>query len=165
MTKTEHVPNAEKETFVSDCQTNCYQSFGFRFGESLQIFLFVGFFRMIGEIMFDKTLTIVISHYCIFTEALPRLIPRGFRLLSFLPRLRFSSHRGEFAAITFGKDEVLPRANGPIVSSGTVYPLTHTIIIISIEIYEISTSLKIFNILRETRPHIGLPTVSFFSGK
>ena len=70
--------------------------------------------------MFDNTLTIVISHYCIFTEALPHLIPRGFRLLSSLPRLRFSSHRGEFAAITFGKDEVLPRANGPIVSSGTV---------------------------------------------
>ena len=70
--------------------------------------------------MFDNTLTIVISHYCIFTEALPRLIPRGFRLLSSLPRLRFSSHRGEFAAITFGKDEVLPRANGPIYSSGTV---------------------------------------------
>ena len=70
--------------------------------------------------MFDNTLTIVISLYCIFTEALPRLIPRGFRLLASLPRLRFSSHRGEFAAITFGKDEVLPRANGPIVSSGTV---------------------------------------------
>ena len=70
--------------------------------------------------MFDNTLTIVISHYCIFTEALLRLIPRGFRLLSSLPRLRFSSHRSEFAAITFGKDEVLPRANGPIVSSGTV---------------------------------------------
>ena len=70
--------------------------------------------------MFDNTLTIVISHHCIFTEALPRLIPRGFRLLSSLPRLRFSSHGGEFAAITFGKDEVLPRANSPIVSSGTV---------------------------------------------
>ena len=79
-----------------------------------------GFFWMKGEIMFDNTLTIVISHYCIFTEALPRLIPRGFRLLSSLPRLRFSSHHGEFAAITFGKDEVLPRANGPVVSSGTV---------------------------------------------
>ena len=75
---------------------------------------------MEGEIMFNNTLTIVISHYCIFTEALPRLIHRGFRLLSSLPRLRFSSHRGEFAAITFGKDEVLPRANGPIVSSSTV---------------------------------------------
>ena len=62
-----------------------------------------------------------ISHYCIFTEALPRLIHRGFRLLSSLPRLRFSSHRGEFAAMTIGKDEVLPRANGPIVSSGTVH--------------------------------------------
>ena len=120
VTKTEHVPNAEKETFVSDCQTNCYRSFGFQFGESLQILLFEGFSRMKGEIMFDNTLTIVISHYCIFTEALPRLIPRGFRLLSSLPRLRFSSHRGEFAAITFGKDQVLPRANGPIVSSGTV---------------------------------------------
>ena len=76
---------------------------------------------MNGEIMFDNTLTIVISHYCIFTKALPRLISHGFRLLSSLPRLRFSSHRGEFAAITFGKDEVLPRANGPIVSSGTVF--------------------------------------------
>ena len=41
-------------------------------------------------------------------------------MLSSLPRLRFSSHLGEFAAITFGKDEVLPRANGPIVLSGTV---------------------------------------------
>ena len=70
--------------------------------------------------MFDNTLTKIISHYCIFTEALLRLVPRGFRLLSSLPRLRFSSHCGEFAAITFGKDEVLPRANGPIVSSGTV---------------------------------------------
>ena len=70
--------------------------------------------------MFDNTLTIVISHYCIFTEALLRLIHCGFRLLSSLPRLRFLSHCGEFAAITFGKDEVLPRANGPIVSSGTV---------------------------------------------
>ena len=120
VTKTEHVPNAEKETFVSDCQTNCYRSFGFRFSEYLQILLFEGFFRIKGEIMFDNTLTIVISHYCIFTEALLRLIPRGFRLLSSLPRLQFSSHRGEFAAITFGKDEVLPRANGPIVSSGTV---------------------------------------------
>ena len=106
MTKTEHVPNAEKETFVSDCHSNCYRLFGFRFGESLQILLFEGFFRMKGEIMFHNTLTIVINDYCIFTEALPRLILRGFRLLSSLPRLRFSSHRGEFAAITFGKDEV-----------------------------------------------------------
>ena len=70
--------------------------------------------------MFNNTLTIAISHYCIFTEALPHPIHRGFRLLSSLPRLRFSSHRGEFAAITFGKDEVLPCANGPIVSGGTV---------------------------------------------
>ena len=72
------------------------------------------------EIIFNNTLTIVISHYCIFTEVIPRLIHRGFQLLSSLPRLRFSSHRGEFMAIMFGKDEVLPRANGPIVSSGTV---------------------------------------------
>ena len=70
--------------------------------------------------MFNNALKKVISHYCIFTEALPSLIHRGFRLLLSLPRLRFSSHRGEFAAITFGKDEVLPRANGLIVSSGTV---------------------------------------------
>ena len=73
---------------------------------------------MKGEIMFDNTLTIVISHYCIFTEALPRLIHRGFRLLLSLLRLQFSSHRREFAAITFGKDKALLRANGPIVSSG-----------------------------------------------
>ena len=83
---------------------------------------------MEGEIMFNNTLTIVISHYCIFTEALPRLIHRGFRLLSSLPRLRFSSHRGEFAAITFGKDEVLPRANGPIVSSSTVLTIYSLIV-------------------------------------
>ena len=70
--------------------------------------------------MLNNTLTIVISHYCIITEALPRPIHCDFRLLSSLPRLQFSSHRGEFAAITFGKDEVLPRANGPIVSGGTV---------------------------------------------
>ena len=70
--------------------------------------------------MFNNTLTIVISHYCIFTEALPRPIHRGFRLLSSLPQLRFSSHRSELVAITFGKDEVLRHANGPIVSGGTV---------------------------------------------
>ena len=75
---------------------------------------------MKGEMMFNNALTKVISHYCIFTEALPSLIHRGFRLLTSLPRLRFSSHRGGFAAITFGKDEVLPRVNGSIVSSGTV---------------------------------------------
>ena len=75
---------------------------------------------MKGEITFNNTLTKIISHYCIFTEALPRLIHRGFRLLSSLPRLQFSSHRSEFAEIMFGKDEVLPRANGPIVSSGTI---------------------------------------------
>ena len=75
---------------------------------------------MKGEIIFNNALTKVINHYCIFTEPLPSLIHRGFRLLSSLLRLGFSSHRGEFAAITFGKDEVLPPANGPIVSSGTV---------------------------------------------
>ena len=72
-----------------------------------------------GEMRCNNTLTIVISHHCIFTEALPRLIHRSFRLLSSLRRLRFSSQNGEFAAMTIGKDEVLPRANGPIVSSGT----------------------------------------------
>ena len=77
---------------------------------------------MKGE-MFNNALTKVISRYCIFTEALPSLIHRGFRLLFSLPRLWFLSHHGEFAAITFGKDQVLPRANGPIVSSGTVVPL------------------------------------------
>ena len=75
---------------------------------------------MKGEITFNNTLTKIISHYCIFTEALPRLIHRGFRLLSSLPRLQFSSHRSEFAEIMFSKDEVLPRANGPIVSSSTI---------------------------------------------
>ena len=70
VTKTEHVPNAEKETLVS-LPNELLSSFGFRFGESLQIRLFEGFFRMKGEMMFDNTLTIVISYYCIFTEALP----------------------------------------------------------------------------------------------
>ena len=69
--------------------------------------------------MFNNTLTIVISHYRIFTEALPRQIHRGFRLLLSLLRSRFSAHRGEFAERR-GKDEVLPRVNDPIVSSGTV---------------------------------------------
>ena len=110
----------QKKKLPSVCQTNCYRSFGFRFGKSLQVLLYEGFLRMKGEIMFNNTLTIVISHYCIFTAALLRPIHHDFWLLSSLPRLRFSSHRGEFAAITFGKDEVLPRANGPIVSGGTV---------------------------------------------
>ena len=110
----------QKKKLPSVCQTNCYRSFGFRFGKSLQILLFEGFLRMKGEIMFNNTLTIVISHCCIFTEALPHPIHRSFRPLSSWPRLRFSSHRGEFAAITFGKDKVLPCANGPIVSGGTV---------------------------------------------
>ena len=47
-------------------------------------------------------------------------------MLSSLPRLRFSSHRGEFAVNTFGKDEVLPCAHGSVVSSGTV-PVTKKI--------------------------------------
>ena len=110
----------QKKKLPSVCQTNCYQSFGFRFGKSLQILLFEAFLRMKGEVMFNNTLTIVISHHCIFTKALPRPIHRGFRLLSPLPRLRFSSHCGEFAAITLGKDEVLPRANGPIVSPAKI---------------------------------------------
>ena len=71
--------------------------------------------------MFNNTLTIEISHYCIFTETLPRLIHRGFWLLSSLLRLGFSSHSGEFAAITFGKDDILPCANGPRVSSRAVH--------------------------------------------
>ena len=70
--------------------------------------------------MFNNAHTIEISHYCIFSETLPRPIHCGFRLLSSLPRSRFSSHCGEFVATTFGKDEVLPRANGPIVLSGIV---------------------------------------------
>ena len=119
MTKTEHVPNAEKETFVS-LPNELLSVVRFPIRRVFTNSFVKGFFRMKGEIMFDNTHTIVISHYCIFTEALPRLIHRGFRLLSSLPRLRFSSHRGEFAAITFGKDEVLPRANGPKVSSNTV---------------------------------------------
>ena len=47
-----------------------------------------------------------------------------------MPRLRFSSHLGEFAAVTFGKDEVLPRANGPIVSSGTVPQVDETLFLL-----------------------------------
>ena len=64
--------------------------------------------------MFNNAHTIVISHYCVLTETLPRLIHPGFRL----PHLCRGC--GEFAATTFGKDEVLPRASGPIVSSGAV---------------------------------------------
>ena len=75
--------------------------------------------------MFNNALTKVIRHYCSFTEALPSLIHRGFRLLSSLPQLRFLSHRGEFMAIKFSKEKVLPRANGPIVSSGTVCHAFH----------------------------------------
>ena len=82
--------------------------------------------------MFNNTLTIVISHYCIFTEALPRPIHRGFRLLSPLLRLRFLTQRSEFAASTFGKDEVLPRANGPIVSGSTEKTLVFGVIFILI---------------------------------
>ena len=36
---------------------------------------------MKGEIMFNNAHTTVISHYCVFTETLPRLIHRGFWLL------------------------------------------------------------------------------------
>ena len=67
--------------------------------------------------MFNNAHTIVISRYCVLTETLPRLIQRGFRLPSLCSGCGFSSHRGEFAATTFSKDEVLPRASGPIVSS------------------------------------------------
>ena len=49
------------------------------------------------HVMFNNAHTIVISHYCIFSETLPRPIHRRFRLLLSLPRLRFSSHQGEFA--------------------------------------------------------------------
>ena len=119
VTKTEHVPNAEKETSVS-LPNKLLSVVRFPIRQVFTNSFVEGFLRMKGGIMFNNTLTIAISRYCIFTEALPRPIHRGFRLLSSLPRLRFSSHRGEFAAITFGKDEVLPRANGPIVSGGTV---------------------------------------------
>ena len=66
--------------------------------------------------MFNNAMTKVISHYCIFTESnSPRLsVAFVFAAVAVL------SHLGEFAAITFGKDKVLPRVNGPIVSSGTV---------------------------------------------
>ena len=69
--------------------------------------------HMKGEIMFNNAHTIVISHYCISTQTLPPIIHRGFRLL------RFCRGCG-FRPTMFGKDEVLPRANGPIVLSGTV---------------------------------------------
>ena len=66
--------------------------------------------------MFSNAHTMLMSHYCIFTEALQLLVT------SSLPRLHFSSHRSEFSVPTFAKHKVLPRANGPIVSSGTVFP-------------------------------------------
>ena len=68
---------------------------------------------MKDEIMFNNAHTIVISHIAASNS------PWLSVTLS-LPQLRFSSQRCEFGATTFGKDEVLPRANGPIVSSGTV---------------------------------------------
>ena len=37
---------------------------------------------MKGEIMFNNGRTIVISHYCVFTETLPRLIHRSFRFVA-----------------------------------------------------------------------------------
>ena len=69
---------------------------------------------------------------------------RGFRLLLSLPRLQFSSHRGEFAAIMFGKDEVLPRANGPIVSSSTVPSEKCVVCCVVVVVY--SELLKIFSV-------------------
>ena len=69
--------------------------------------------------MFNNAHTIVISHHCIITASNSPQLGLA-RLLSSLPRLRFSSHRCEFAENTFSKDEVLPRAHGSIVSSGTV---------------------------------------------
>ena len=71
--------------------------------------------------MFNNAHTIVISHYCIFYRDIAASNSLRLSVTASLSQLRFSSHGGEFAATTFGKDEVLLRANGPIVSSGTVH--------------------------------------------
>ena len=91
--------------------------------------------------MFNNALTKVICHICIFTEALLSLIHSVFRLLSSLQHLRFSSHRGEFAAIMFGKDEVLPCANGLIVLNCTVIKFVGFLSVLHIRL----KSLKFLN--------------------
>ena len=70
--------------------------------------------------MRNNTLTIVISHLYFYRGIAASNSPQLSVANLSLPRLRFSSHRGEFATITFGKDKVLLRANGSIVSSSTV---------------------------------------------
>ena len=75
---------------------------------------------MNGEMVFNNTLTTVISHYCIFTKELTRLIHCSFWLLLSLPWSWFSPHCGEFTEIMINEDEVLPCAKDQRVSSGTV---------------------------------------------
>ena len=66
--------------------------------------------------MFNNDHTIEISHYCIFTASNSPRLSVAFVFAS----VAVSSHHGEFAVNTFGKEEVLPRAHGSVVSSGTV---------------------------------------------
>ena len=69
--------------------------------------------------MFNYAHAVVISHYCVFTEILPRLIHRGFRLLHLCYGCGFRPTAVNSRQPRSAKN-VLPRADGPIVSSGTV---------------------------------------------
>mgnify|MGYP007094455869 CR=1 FL=1 len=74
---------------------------------------------MKGEIMFNNAHTIVISHYCVFTKTLPRLIDRAFRLLRLCRGCGFRPTAVNSRQPCSAKTR-LPRASGPIVLSGTV---------------------------------------------
>ena len=68
-------------------------------------------------------LRIAINQYCFFLSPVttrPQFLYQGIWSHSSRTRLRFSSHRGEFAAEPFDKDGVLPRHGGSILSGGTV---------------------------------------------
>ena len=65
--------------------------------------------------MFNNAQTIVIKSLLCFNRDIAASNSPRLSVASSLPRLWFSCHRGEFAPTTFGKDEVLPRASGPIV--------------------------------------------------
>ena len=80
----------------------------------------------IGEIKLNNAGNDTNVIHCSGAAHYRNYICRGIRSLSSLPRLRFSSHLGDFAVNMIGKDEVFPRANALIVSSGTVYGVLWT---------------------------------------
>ena len=84
--------------------------------------------------MFNNSLTTVISHYCIFTEALTCLTHHGFQLLLSLQWSKFSPHCSKFTEIMIGKNKVLPYANDQIVSSGSVPHVGQDIVTFSLHL-------------------------------